>query len=98
MLCLSRYSRWNGHQPLPVNSFGTPTAHDIPRCENCNGERQFEFQIMPQLLHYLRVDDLTLLGPQPAPDAPSAGKANLNFCNMVGQVEQNQIDHLYIFL
>ncbi|XP_043590851.1 programmed cell death protein 2 [Bombus pyrosoma] len=27
--------------------------NDIPRCSECNGERQFEFQIMPQLLNFL---------------------------------------------
>ncbi|OAD60622.1 Programmed cell death protein 2, partial [Eufriesea mexicana] len=26
---------------------------EIPRCPECNGERQFEFQVMPQLLNFL---------------------------------------------
>lgn len=27
---------------------------NIPKCELCGGERQFEFQIMPQMLNYLK--------------------------------------------
>eukprot|EP01084_Bolivina_argentea_P002107 3872_1 len=27
---------------------------DVPKCNECGGERQFEFQIMPQLLHILK--------------------------------------------
>ena len=69
-----------------MNSFGTATAEDIPRCENCGGERQFEFQIMPQLLHFLRVDELTLLDPNSIPDVPSKSSTDLNFYNLVGQV------------
>lgn len=30
---------------------------DIPKCSTCNGERQFEFQIMPQLLNFLHFKD-----------------------------------------
>ncbi|XP_029040551.1 programmed cell death protein 2 [Osmia bicornis bicornis] len=29
----------------------------IPKCVDCNGERQFEFQIMPQLLNFLDLED-----------------------------------------
>ncbi|XP_066581010.1 programmed cell death protein 2 [Prorops nasuta] len=32
-------------------------ALEIPNCTQCNGERQFEFQIMPQLLNFLNFDD-----------------------------------------
>ena len=28
----------------------------VPRCRCCGGPREFEFQVMPQLLHYLGVD------------------------------------------
>lgn len=30
---------------------------EIPKCWNCNGKRQFEFQIMPQLLNFLHLKD-----------------------------------------
>lgn len=30
---------------------------DVPKCQECNGIRQFEFQIMPQLLNYLGLED-----------------------------------------
>lgn len=30
---------------------------DVPKCPECNGNRQFEFQIMPQLLNFLGLKD-----------------------------------------
>ncbi|KAK0161383.1 hypothetical protein PV327_009859 [Microctonus hyperodae] len=46
-----RYNR--GGVPLYITSKNEP--NNIPNCEKCNGERQFEFQIMPQLLNYLNL-------------------------------------------
>ncbi|XP_014474555.1 PREDICTED: programmed cell death protein 2 [Dinoponera quadriceps] len=34
---------------------------DVPKCPECNGNRQFEFQIMPQLLYYLGSTDFKCL-------------------------------------
>ncbi|XP_023234158.1 programmed cell death protein 2-like [Centruroides sculpturatus] len=48
-----RYQR--GGMPLWISSSNTPTQ--IPKCP-CGSERQFEFQIMPQLLNYLDVDNV----------------------------------------
>ena len=31
-------------------------AAAVPRCERCGAARRFEFQVMPQALHYMRVD------------------------------------------
>jgi hypothetical protein len=49
-----------GHDDHPSPSAGGPLwiRHDqqpthIPPCEHCGAPRQFEFQLMPQLLHYL---------------------------------------------
>ncbi|GMH62620.1 hypothetical protein TrST_g11274 [Triparma strigata] len=50
-----RYSRWNPSGVLWTSSRCTPDV--IPRCEECGGERKFEFQVMPQLLNYLEVDE-----------------------------------------
>lgn len=47
-----RYDR--GGLPLWITSNNDSLVH-IPKCEYCNGERQFEFQIMPQLLNFLDV-------------------------------------------
>ena len=69
-----------------MNSFGTVDSQNVPKCESCGGERQFEFQIMPQLLHYLNVDDLTLLGSQSTSSVPVSNDSGLNFCNVAGQV------------
>lgn len=48
--------RWHDAPPLWVKSQDLPRPTDIPRC-GCGAERRFEFQIMPQLLHYLNVDN-----------------------------------------
>ncbi|XP_069951505.1 programmed cell death protein 2 isoform X5 [Cherax quadricarinatus] len=48
-----RYDR--GHEPLWVSSSNKPA--DIPPCPSCGQPRQFEFQVMPQLLVHLKVDN-----------------------------------------
>ncbi|XP_053596084.1 programmed cell death protein 2 [Microplitis demolitor] len=49
-----RYHR--GGQPLYISK--NNKVKGIPTCENCNGERTFEFQLMPQLLNYLNCNDI----------------------------------------
>ena len=58
--CL-RYLRWptkeasiNTNMPLWISTDNRPD--DIPCCEHCGAERKFEFQIMPQMIHYLMQD------------------------------------------
>ncbi|XP_053602426.1 programmed cell death protein 2 isoform X2 [Plodia interpunctella] len=48
-----RYER-NG-QPLWITGNFDNSIINIPACQYCNGERQFEFQIMPQLLNFIDV-------------------------------------------
>ena len=57
--CL-RYLRWPDQElcfktasPLWIRSDYRPDDGDIPSCERCGAERRFEFQLMPQMLHYL---------------------------------------------
>ncbi|KAK2168384.1 hypothetical protein LSH36_17g07011 [Paralvinella palmiformis] len=50
-----RYQR--GCEPLWVSADHIPSADDLPKC-SCGGERKFEFQVMPQLLYHLKVDDV----------------------------------------
>ena len=64
-LLLKSYSRWSSN-PLAVNSYGHPEKGDIPVCLNCGSERKFEFQIMPQLLYYLKIEQATQLGTNEA--------------------------------
>mmetsp|Transcript_22788 Transcript_22788/g.47466 ORF Transcript_22788/g.47466 Transcript_22788/m.47466 type:complete len:399 (-) Transcript_22788:21-1217(-) len=54
-----RYARWKDEATLWTSSQNVPVraSGDIPACGHCGGERQFEFQVMPQLLHLLNVDD-----------------------------------------
>lgn len=47
-----RYNR--GLEPLWISSIGILNKSDIPNCSNCNGQRSFEFQIMPQMLNDLK--------------------------------------------
>ncbi|ELR20373.1 MYND finger domain containing protein [Acanthamoeba castellanii str. Neff] len=51
-----RYSRWDGAKPLWVRDSLQPTADDVPPCPHCQTPRKFEFQVLPQLLHYLEVE------------------------------------------
>lgn len=51
---LIRYQR--GGQPLWVSSRNQPSAADIAACVNCGANRQFEFQVMPQMLNHVWKD------------------------------------------
>lgn len=48
-----RYDR--GGHPLWITGNNDNSVLDISNCQYCNGERQFEFQIMPQLLNFIEV-------------------------------------------
>jgi pre-rRNA-processing protein TSR4 len=63
--CL-RYSRWPEYKiegdddfeenigPLWISTDGRPTVEaDIPNCKYCNSKREYEFQLMPQMLNFL---------------------------------------------
>uniref|UniRef100_A0A348G6C9 Programmed cell death protein 2 n=1 Tax=Odontomachus monticola TaxID=613454 RepID=A0A348G6C9_ODOMO len=52
-----RYNR--GGEVLYISPHNQVT--NVPKCSECNGNRQFEFQIMPQLLHYLGSTDFNCL-------------------------------------
>eukprot|EP00051_Salpingoeca_urceolata_P018405 m.257859 g.257859 ORF g.257859 m.257859 type:complete len:217 (-) comp19185_c0_seq4:220-870(-) len=45
-----------GGEPLWIGS-RQPSASDIPLCPNCAADRAFEFQICPQLIPYLEVEE-----------------------------------------
>lgn len=66
--CL-RYCRWPDNRnddsddltgnngPLWISSVDKIASdEDVPCCEYCGAKRRFEFQIMPQIMHYLRND------------------------------------------
>lgn len=50
---MMRYSR--GGEPVWISDSALPL---VPPCEVCHSRRTFEFQIMPQLLTHLNVDDV----------------------------------------
>jgi hypothetical protein len=50
--------------PLWTSNKQIPEAKDIPPCERCGCKRQFEFQIMPQLISFLGIDQFTWVGSQ----------------------------------
>lgn len=53
-----RYSFEDGAAPLWPSPSGRPRLPgDVPPCSCCGGPRKFEFQVLPQLLHYLRLND-----------------------------------------
>lgn len=43
--------------PLWISKDGVPKEGDIPPCKYCGGERTFEFQVLPQLLNYLGLEE-----------------------------------------
>ena len=47
-----RYNK--GKRPLWVSVDNTPS--EVPACPHCSGPREFEFQIMPQALNHLSLD------------------------------------------
>ncbi|KAJ2798420.1 hypothetical protein H4R21_003937, partial [Coemansia helicoidea] len=58
-----RYARSPGAathgEPLYVSDSGRPeSGMDVPDCERCGAAREFEFQIMPQMITYLGIDSV----------------------------------------
>ncbi|XP_071441894.1 programmed cell death protein 2 [Hetaerina americana] len=51
-----RYER--GGKPLWVSANNIPKETDLPKCPYCHEKRQFEFQVLPQMLSYLQMDDI----------------------------------------
>jgi pre-rRNA-processing protein TSR4 len=82
--CL-RYHRWpssisnhsdeNEHDeedcggPLWIHSQNRPTETDISPCCHCGAPRNFEFQLMPQMLHYLLPKESSSSSPSSLLDA-----------------------------
>jgi pre-rRNA-processing protein TSR4 len=56
-----RYARWQDQSVLWVHSAATLEPAAVPPCPRCQCPRKFEFQILPQLLFYLQVDDASSL-------------------------------------
>ncbi|XP_028782176.1 programmed cell death protein 2-like [Neltuma alba] len=52
-----RYYRNTNARPIWPVSSGRPSKADIPKCNYCGGSMCCEFQILPQLLYYLGVDN-----------------------------------------
>ena len=53
-----RYCFEDGVEPLLPNK-QHPNLQDIPDCERCGAPRRFEFQVLPQLLHFLGPEENT---------------------------------------
>ncbi|KAI3431726.1 hypothetical protein D9Q98_004768 [Chlorella vulgaris] len=60
--CL-RYCFDAGATPLWPSSKNIPGRADVPACERCGAPRQFEFQVMPQMLVHLGVEADDPLAP-----------------------------------
>lgn len=52
-----RYDR-SGEDPLWIAEANRVATESVPKCEQCQGDRVFEFQVMPQLLNSLKADSL----------------------------------------
>eukprot|EP01130_Rhizamoeba_saxonica_P001916 TRINITY_DN11736_c0_g1_i1.p1 TRINITY_DN11736_c0_g1~~TRINITY_DN11736_c0_g1_i1.p1 ORF type:complete len:382 (-),score=85.57 TRINITY_DN11736_c0_g1_i1:8-994(-) len=53
-----RYAVNKQGSPLWVTDKDIPIKDDIPHCNRCGEERTFEFQIQPQLLYFLDIDEV----------------------------------------
>jgi len=72
-----RYCRWedgNGALAITAAAAADKKQYRAPDCGNCGSPRAFEFQVMPQLLHYLHVDSSTNVA-SPGLDATKAAVA-----------------------
>jgi len=64
-----RYARWEADTgPLLISAAAAELSNEakypVPVCEYCRAPRRFEFQVMPQLLHFLKVDlDTQVINP-----------------------------------
>ncbi|CAM9137286.1 unnamed protein product [Chrysoparadoxa australica] len=59
-----RYDRWGASGALWCKTGEVPgDGVEVPHCERCGARRDFELQVMPQMLHYLQVEANTK-GPQ----------------------------------
>jgi pre-rRNA-processing protein TSR4 len=56
-----RYARWQEQSVLWVHSGYTIEHGAVPPCDRCRSPRKFEFQVLPQLLFYLQVDQSSSL-------------------------------------
>ncbi|KAJ2451383.1 hypothetical protein EV183_003660 [Coemansia sp. RSA 2336] len=45
-------------KPLFVSDSDQPQTENIPACASCGATREFEFQIMPQMINYLSIDSV----------------------------------------
>lgn len=54
-----RHCRAPGAKPLWPSLDGQPKEGNVPPCANCGGPRMFEFQLLPQLLYFLGVQNET---------------------------------------
>ena len=50
--CL-RYGRWGENETRPLWVASETIPVDVPACEHCGAPRDFEMQVMPQVLHFV---------------------------------------------
>ena len=60
--CL-RYTYAEATAPLWASRRRRPEPGSVPPCARCGGPRRFEFQVMPQAIHYLGIDSLDREAP-----------------------------------
>lgn len=63
-----RYCRWQSAARLSLWTKNSESEPPTLVCKHCGAQSEFEFQIMPQLLHFLKVDQRTNVAKFRGPD------------------------------
>ena len=83
-----RYCAEDGAQPLWPSLAHVPKPDSIPACPLCGAARRFEFQILPQLLHFMQVD-------ASSPDSIDFGSIAVYTCSNNCNIETPAVPSAY---
>ncbi|KAL6040787.1 Programmed cell death protein 2 [Balamuthia mandrillaris] len=80
--CLRYYADPTKTEALWVSNTGRPSSStDIPPCARCGASCSLEFQVMPQLLHFLDVEKVASLAPGEATPSVNWGTLLIYTCS-----------------
>ncbi|KAF2068845.1 hypothetical protein CYY_009832 [Polysphondylium violaceum] len=90
-----RYSRDNEYPILWVSEENKVTDEEIGKCPCCNGDRRFEFQVLPQLLYFI-LDEST--STEVNNNELDFGILNIYTCENSCEYKSNQLNYVKEFI